>query len=138
MIKLSKQNFVQFLKYNFGGLLYFWSAWVIITFGTDSIGLFLANIIGNTVGIVLNYLVQRFWTFKGSRPDVTKSGWKFIVLTIINLGISYLILLGLTESGIALWLAQFISAGFFTGWNWVFYKHWVFRISEKEVVRGKQ
>ena len=127
MVKISRNSFLQFLKYNFGGLLYFWSAWLIITFGTGKIGLFWANIIGNMVGIVLNYLVQRLWTFKDGDKTLFNSGWKFAVLTIVNLGISYLILKGLTTAGMELWLAQFVSAGFFTGWNWVLYKYWVFR-----------
>ena len=100
---------------------------MIITFGTARIGLFWANIIGNMVGIVLNYLVQRLWTFKDGDKTLFNSGWKFAVLTIVNLGISYLILKGLTTAGMELWLAQFVSAGFFTGWNWVLYKYWVFR-----------
>jgi len=127
MVKISRNSFLQFLKYNFGGLLYFWSAWVIITFGTGKIGLFWANIIGNMVGIVLNYLVQKLWTFKDGDKTLFNSGWKFVVLTVANLGISYLILNGLTKAGMELWLAQFVSAGFFTGWNWVLYKYWVFR-----------
>ncbi len=100
---------------------------MIITFGTGRIGLFWANIIGNMVGIVLNYLVQRLWTFKDGDKTLFNSGWKFVVLTVANLGISYLILKGLTGAGMALWLAQFVSAGFFTGWNWFLYKYWVFR-----------
>ncbi len=127
MVKISRKSLLQFLKYNFGGLLYFWSAWLIITFGTGKIGLFWANIIGNMVGIVLNYLGQRLWTFKDGDKTLFNSGWKFAVLTIVNLGISYLILKGLTTAGMELWLAQFVSAGFFTGWNWVLYKYWVFR-----------
>ncbi len=100
---------------------------MIITFGTARIGLFWANIIGNMVGIVLNYLVQKLWTFKDGDKTLFNSGWKFVVLTVANLGISYLILKGLTSAGIALWFAQFISAGFFTFWNWGWYKLWVFK-----------
>jgi putative flippase GtrA len=126
MVKISKKSFLQFLKYNLGGLLYFWSAWSIITFLTDDFGLFWTNLVGNGVGIVLNYLVQRYWTFSNG-PTLLTSGWKFVVLTVVNLGISYLILNGLVELGITLGVAQFISAGFFTGWNWLWYKYWVFR-----------
>ncbi len=126
MIKVSKQSLGQFLKYNFGGLLYFWSAWAIITFGSEQFGLFWTNIVGNLVGIVLNYLVQRYWTFSDG-PTLFTSGWKFIVLTVVNLGLSYVILKTLQGWGVELWLAQFVSAGLFTIWNWVLYKYWVFR-----------
>ena len=121
-------DIVQFLKYNFGGLLYFWSAWIIITFGTDYFGSVRAYILGNLVGLTLNYLVQRFWTFDKSGKTILSSGWKFILLTVVNLGLGYLLLQFLVKIGIPLWLAQFGNAGFFTIWNWFFYKYWVFKI----------
>ena len=133
---MNRASLGQFVKYNIGGVLYFWSAWLIITFATDSIGLFWSNLIGNGVGIVLNFLVQQFWAFDGQRGHLFNSGWKFAVLTVINLGLSYGILSVLSENGVPLWLAQFVSAGFFTGWNWLWYRYWVFR-SVKEAVRGK-
>ena len=132
MIKYSRKSFIQFLKYNIGGLLYFWSAWVIITYGTGKIGLFWANIIGNASGILLNYTVQRFWTFGGGRIGPKKSGWKFVTLTIVNLFLSYGILRGLTAIGVALWFAQFISAAIFTFWNWFWYKYWVFAAGSRK------
>jgi putative flippase GtrA len=122
---------LQFLKYNFGGLLYFVGAWSIITFGTPHIGLWWANVIGNCVGITLNYTVQRYWAFSTKKPSKSLVNWKFVVLTVINLVVSYYILKGLVTIGVALWFAQFISAGFFTGWNWLWYKYWVFKESGK-------
>lgn len=113
------------LGYIAGGGAYFWSAWLIITFTTGIIGLFWANLIGNIVGITLNYLAQRFWAFPGK--NIFNSGWKFLLLTVVNLLISYLILRFLTSIGIPLWLAQFFSAGFFTVWNYAWYKLWVFK-----------
>ena len=113
------------IGYLAGGAVYFWSAWLIITFGTQYIGLWWANIIGNAVGVTLNYLAQRFWAFPGK--NIVNSGWKFGLLTIINFFISYLVLRLLTGFGIPLWFAQFLSAGFFTVWNYGWYKLWVFK-----------
>lgn len=109
-----------------GGGAYFWSAWAIITFSAPHIGLWWANIIGNGVGIMLNFLIQKFWTF-GSDKNILNSGWKFIVLTLFNLVLSYFILKQFIAWGVALWLAQFFSASIFTVWNWVMYKTWVFK-----------
>lgn len=128
---ISKKNFMQFVKYNVGGFLYFWAAWLIITFGTDTLGLWWANIIGNSVGIFLNYLVQRFWTFSDSQKNIFGSGWKFAVLTGVNFVLSYGILQALTRAGLELWFAQFVSAALFTGWNWAWYKWWVFASNTK-------
>ncbi|MCA9332265.1 GtrA family protein [Candidatus Saccharibacteria bacterium] len=114
------------IGYVAGGGAYFWSAWLIITFGTQYIGLWWANIIGNTIGVLLNYLAQRFWAFPGK--NIFNSGVKFITLTLFNFLISFGILKLLNENfGVPLWFAQFISAGFFTFWNYIWYKLWVFK-----------
>jgi putative flippase GtrA len=127
MQKLSKKSVWQFLKYNFGGFVYFWTAWAIITFLTDSLGSVQAYLLGNFVGLSLNYLVQRFWVFSEGQQTLLNSGWKFIVLTIVNLVLGYYLLQLLVGLSVPLWLAQFGNAGFFMVWNWVWYKYWVFR-----------
>lgn len=124
----SKQAFFttrSVVGYLAGGGLYFWSAWSIITFGAPHIGLWWANILGNAVGVVLNYFAQRFFAFPGK--NIFNSGKRFIFLTAVNFLISYFILLILTKNGVALWFAQFLSAGFFTIWNYAWYKLWVFK-----------
>ena len=101
---------------------------MIITFGSSYIGLWWANIIGNGAGIVINYLVQQFFTFETGKKNITHSSWRFIFITIVNLLLSYILLKTLTERiNIPLWLAQFFSAAFFTVWNWFWYKYWVFK-----------
>ena len=127
MSRITKKTAIRFLKYNVGGFLYFAGAWVIITFGTSKIGLWWANVLGNMVGITLNYVVQRFWAFGARSMNESILNWRFAVLTAVNLVISYWILKGLVVWGVALWFAQFISAGFFMGWNWMWYNYWVFK-----------
>lgn len=116
----------QFIEYQIGGGAYFWSAWLIITFMTPRIGLWWSNILGNIVGISLNFIIQQFLTFGGNK-HVFNSGWRFAVITVFNLIVSYFILKLLVGLGIKLWFAQFLSAGIFTIWNWVVYKYWVFK-----------
>ena len=123
---LSRSNIIQFLKYNVGGTLYFVSAWLIITFGTKYLGLWWANLLGNGVGILLNYLTQRFWAFSDRKRSTLSTSWRYGVITVVNLFLSYFILKFLTNLGVPLWLAQFFSAGFFTFWNWIWYRYWVF------------
>jgi putative flippase GtrA len=71
--------------------------------------------------------VQRYITFAGKKDTHNSGGWRFVVLTIVNLFIGYLILRTLVKISVPLWLAQFFSAGFFTVWNWIWYKYWVFK-----------
>jgi hypothetical protein len=40
--------------------------------------------------------------------------------------IDYLIILGLKKIGISPYIGQFVSAGFFWGWNFFWYRFWVF------------
>jgi putative flippase GtrA len=126
-MKIQKDFFTKrsVLGYIAGGGAYFWSAWLIITFGEKYIGLWWINIIGNAVGITLNYLCQRYLAFPGK--NILSSGWRFVCITIVNLFLSYFILKWLTDLGVTLWFAQFISAGMFTVWNYVWYKLWVFK-----------
>lgn len=126
MKKLSKKALSQFLKYNLGGLAYFWSAWAIITFSTSKLGSVQAYLLGNFVGMLLNYLVQKFIAFGESNKTILSSGWKYVFITILNLGIGYILLQLLVGIGLELWLAQFGNAAFFTVWNWYWYKTWVF------------
>jgi putative flippase GtrA len=114
----------------FTGGVWFWSGYVIIVTLDDHIGLFWANVIGNAVGITLNYLLSRYWVFKTKKTS--KSGdkaWRYIVYTALNAFLlNFLILFGLENGlGIDPAIGQFIASGFFTVWNFVWYKLWVFK-----------
>lgn len=130
--KKSKRNrklLVQFGEYLVGGGVWFWSGYVIIVVFDDIIGLFLANLIGNTVGITLNFLVQRFWAFKTKKADkIAFTAGRYIIYTALNAFLlNYLILYGLREyAGLKPEIGQFIASGFFTFWNYFWYKVWVF------------
>lgn len=123
---LTKRNLLGYLG---GGQAFFWSSWLIITFGERYIGLWWANLLGNVVGITLNYICQRYLAFPGKH--ILNSGWRYALITIINLFLSYGALKWLTGIGIDLWFAQFISAAIFTIWNYAWYKLWVFKAEDK-------
>lgn len=131
MKKLSKRNkklLVQFAEYIVAGGAYFWSAYLLIVFLTPVIGLWWANIIGNGVGVTINFILERYWVFEGTKKrNITDVTWKYIIFTAVNFLISYLILRGLQEIGIPIAIGQFISAGFFTVWNYLWYRFWVFK-----------
>jgi len=38
---------------------------------------------------------------------------------------------GLREIGISPYIGQFVSSGFFTVWNWLWYSMWVFKKQKK-------
>ncbi len=124
-------------EYMVTGGVWFWSGYIIIITLDNHIGLFYANLIGNGVGITLNFILERYWVFRTKKQ--AKMGviaGRYIVYTVLNAFIlNYYILLTLSRNGIAPEIGQFIASGFFTVWNYVWYKYWVFKVDESRKPR---
>ncbi len=133
MVRLKKsqrRELTRFGEYMVGGGLWFWSGYVIIVFLNGRIPLFWANFIGNGVGISLNFLVERYWAFSTSRPTKLFVATKrYIIYTALNAFLlNYIILATLKfQFGVQPKFGQFVAAGFFTVWNYLWYKLWVFK-----------
>lgn len=131
-MKLSKKTrhlLVQFAEYMISGGVWFWSGYILIVLLDNHIGLFWANLVGNAVGITLNFLLQRYWVFRTKRPGkIAFTAGRYIVYTVLNAFLlNYLILYALREYvGLQPEIGQFIASGFFTFWNYFWYKVWVF------------
>lgn len=97
-----------------------------------------ATIISNLIGWSLNFGLERYWVFtKGKKDEVTNVSVRYIVYTAINFVLTYFILDGLKGVGITPYIGQFISAGFFTFWNYFWYKSWVFKNKPVRVTARK-
>lgn len=87
-----------------------------------------AKMLGDAAGWTLNYFLQRYWAFASNslkkREEVTLA--KYAVLTIVNFAIDYGIVGGLKAMGVSPYIGTFVSAGFFTVWNYVWFRFWVF------------
>jgi len=132
MPKISKKRrrlLIQIAEYMASGGAWFWSGYILIVWLTDPLGLFVANFIGNAVGITLNFILERYWVSKTNRPaKFGIAARRYIIYTAINaFGLNYLILYYLRKHGIQVAIGQFIAAGFFTVWNYVWYKLYVFK-----------
>jgi putative flippase GtrA len=129
-LRPTRADVVQFLQYFIGGTSYFWSGYA--TFALCYSGLnwnwLPAKMLADVVGWTVNYAIQRYWVF--ANPALAKQEGatvgKYSLLTIVNLGLDYLIIWGLNEIGISPYVGFFISAGFFTIWNYLWYRFWVF------------
>jgi putative flippase GtrA len=129
MKKRTRNLIIQFIEYMISGGVWFWSGYVLIVLLDNHIGLFAANFVGNAVGISLNFLLQRYWVFKTKRPGkIAFTAGRYIVYTILNAFLlNYLILYGLEKyMGLKPEIGQFIASGFFTFWNYFWYRTWVF------------
>lgn len=128
-----KQNKVltQLAKYLFTGGIYFWVGYLSFALLWSAWGwsLFWAAIVSNFIGWIANFLMQRYWVFNNPalskhRTQVTS---RYFILTLFNFGLNYLILLALRKSyNITPYIGQFVSAAFFTVWNYFWYRYWVF------------
>lgn len=137
MFKLKKKDqreLTRIGEYLVGGGVWFWSGYIIIVALYGHLPLFWVNFIGNAVGITLNFIIERYWAFKTNRPTTLfVATQRYIIYTFLNAFVlNYLILEFLKDQfGIEPAISQFIAAGFFTVWNYIWYKAWVFKGKEK-------
>jgi putative flippase GtrA len=127
---ISKADIVQFLKYFIGGSTYFWSGYIVfaLAYGGLHWAWWPAKMLADAVGWTLNYLAQRYWAFNSNSlaHHELATAQKYTLLTIFNFGLDYLIVGGLKHLGISPYVGLFISAAFFTVWNYLWYRFWVF------------
>jgi putative flippase GtrA len=127
---ISRKDVTQFIKYFISGSTYFWSGYLVFAWGYGIMhwSWWPAKMLADFIGWTLNYLAQRYWAFNKSSlahhdADIAK---KYVILTIINFGLDYVIVGSLKSIGISPYIGLFISAGFFTIWNYAWYRLWVF------------
>ena len=86
------------------------------------------------IGASVNFFLERYWVFAQKRTttrDLSESAEKFYFLMFINFVLDLAIVGGLREIGISPYIGQFVSAGFFTVFNFVLFKIWVFSKKRK-------
>ncbi len=121
---------IQFAEYMISGGAYFWVGYLVFFAADKGLGwnLFWAKLAANIIGWTINFLLQRYWVFKN--PDLqdklAQTTGRYIFITLVNFGLDYLIVAGLKTVGITPYIGQFISSGFFTVWNYLWYRFWVF------------
>ena len=127
--KRAKSEAQRIFEYFVSGGVWFWSGYILIVWLDGPLGLFVANLIGNGVGMTLNFLLERYWVFKTKRSaKLAIAAKRYIIYTMLNAFLlNYAILEVLQRNGIGTEIGQFISAGFFTIWNYIWYKLYVFK-----------
>lgn len=129
-LRVSRRDMAQFAEYFIGGTSYFWIGYIVFAvcysgFGWDWLP---AKMLADGFGWTANYLIQRYWAFNNpqlKRHEGATVG-KYALLTAANFGLDYLIIWGLKGMGVSPYIGFFISAGFFTVWNYIWYRFWVF------------
>lgn len=128
--KPSRREVVQFAQYFVSGGAFFWTGYAVFFVCDQLLGLNLwwAKLIANVSGWTVNYLLQRYWVFNhpNLRKNQTQVTARYIFITLVNFLLDYGIIWSLKSLGLTPYLGQFLSAGFFTVWNYVWYRFWVF------------
>jgi putative flippase GtrA len=117
-------------EYMVSGGAFFWSGYLVFFLLDKGLGaaFFWAKSISTLVGWTVNYLLQRYWVFKNPAlaKHQTEVTGRYTFITIVNFILDYFIVYGLKVFGITPYIGQFISSAFFTVWNYLWYKFWVF------------
>lgn len=139
----SKKEIIRIAEYMAAGGAQFWSGYVAF-FVLDMllhVAFWPAKVIAYFVGATVNFFLQRYWVFakkRTTKKDVQDSAGKFYGLMFINFVVDLAIVGGLRELGISPYIGQFISAGFFTVFNYVLFKFWVFESKTKQTKKKKR
>ncbi len=128
--KKNRKLVIQFAEYMISGGAYFWSGYVLFALLWSGLGwsLWWAKLSSNIFGWTINYLLQRFWVFRNPalRKNSSKVTGRYIFITLVDFVMDYFIVYGLRLAGITPYVGQFVSSGFFTVWNYFWYRFWVF------------
>jgi putative flippase GtrA len=130
MIRIDRRSALQFAEYWIGGNVFFFSGYITFTicYGVFHWRWWQAKLLADTIGWTLNYLVQRYWAFTNTslKTHEAKNRWRYAALSIIDTVLDYAIVGGLVWLGLTPYLGLFVAAGFFTFWNYFWYRYWVF------------
>ena len=140
--KRQRKLLIQFAEYMISGGAYFWTGYLIFFFADKGLGwsLWWAKLTANIVGWTVNFILQRYWVFKN--PDLKgqlgQTSARYIFITLVNFVLDYLIVAGLKSAGLTPYIGQFVSSGFFTVWNYLWYRFWVFPESHKKGAKPRR
>jgi putative flippase GtrA len=142
MKKRQKKVLVQAVEYMISGGAYFWTGYLIFFVADKGLhwNLWWAKLASNVAGWTINYILQRYWVFKNPhlKDHLGKTTLRYIFITLVNFVLDYLIVAALKSAGLTPYIGQFVSSGFFTVWNYLWYRFWVFPESHKKQVRPRR
>lgn len=128
--KRRRKLVIQFVEYLISGGAYFWSGYALFAYLWSGLhwSLWWSTITSNIFGWTVNFALQRYWVFRNQQlkeHQTTVTG-RYIFITLVDFLLNYAILASLKSVGITPYIGQFVSSAFFTVWNYLWYRFWVF------------
>lgn len=131
-------------EYLVSGGAFFWSGYIVLLALNWWLGpayLWLSTSVSYLVGWAVNYLLQRYWVFNNPKlaKHQTEVTSRYIFVSLLNLVINYVIIQVWVNIGYRIEIGPFISSAFFTVWNYVLYKYYVFpsKFPKKALAGGR-
>jgi putative flippase GtrA len=128
---LSRVDKPLLFKYMASGAITTLSDYLIFTlvFSYISAGLLAATVIAYVVGLVVSFVLNRFWVFhKGAdRQSAATSLWRYVTFLAVNLCITYAILWSLEQFGVSPYLGKLVVGAFMFFWIYLGDTFFVFR-----------
>lgn len=117
---ITRELILKFLKFGMVG-----ASGVIVDFGFTylckeilKLQKYLANAIGFTLAASSNYIFNRIWTFHSLNPEIGIEYSKFLLISLIGLGINTLILwLLVSKYNKKFYVSKLFAIGIVTVWN---------------------
>jgi putative flippase GtrA len=135
--KPTRRGVVQFAWFNAGGIAFFVVGYLtfVLLYGLLHWPWFWSKVVADTLGWLCNFAIQYFVAFREERAGHKKHvvAGKFTAISLVNLGLDYLIVWLLKLAGVSPFIGLIIASQFFTFWKWFWYKKWVFSGKPKRI-----
>ncbi|WEK17780.1 MAG: GtrA family protein [Candidatus Pedobacter colombiensis] len=118
---LSKEKLIQLIKFGIVGCSGLVIDFAITYFFKEYVGLnrFIANALGFSAAVTNNYFIHRFWTFKSDERQIAKQFLKFLIVSVIGLGINTLCIYTIQQwTYLSFYVAKFIAILLVFMWNY--------------------
>jgi len=91
-----------------------------------------SKIIAFSVAVLASYALNRIWTFRSTESRISKQLGKFLVVSIVGLGLSVsLIYVFIVSAGWHPLISNGITSMVVLAWNFLSNKYWTFRITRR-------
>ena len=91
-----------------------------------NVSLVIATPIAFLTSLIFNFALQRSFTFRAMNSR-SVSAAKYISLVIVNVVVTDLIVTGFDRLDWAYGIGKVVATVLTTGWNFLLYRHWIFR-----------
>lgn len=94
-----------------------------------SMDLALSATVGFLVGLLVNFLLNKFWAFNASHSarQTAKQATMVTLLVVFNLTITNIVVVYLNEWHIGPEVSKILTTGMITAWNYILYKKLIFK-----------